>query len=102
MSKKVVYEAFNKQLTKEEYQKLISSDGFSIVQRFKLYSFKTRTEKNRQKHLAYLSYKASWRMFWQSLTPEQKLTIKRMPHFDAEVFYEITGIRLGKLHKEEK
>ena len=95
MSKKVVYEAFNKQLTKEEYQKLIGSDGFSIVQRFKLYSFKTRTEKNGQKHIAHLSYKASWRMFWQKLTPEQKLTIKRMPHFDADVFYEITGIKLG-------
>ena len=102
MSKKVVYEAFNKQLTKEEYQKLISSDGFSIVQRFKLYSFKTRTKKNGQKHIACLSYKASWHMFWQKLTPEQKLTIKRMPHFDADVFYEITGIRLGKLHREEK
>jgi len=67
-----------------------------------LYSFKTRTKKNGQKHIAYLSYKASWRMFWQKLTPEQKLTVKRMPHFDADVFYEITGIRLGKLHREEK
>ena len=45
---------------------------------------------------------ASWRMFWQSLTTEQKLTIKRMPHFDADVFYEITGIRLGKLHRLEQ
>ena len=102
MTKKIAYEAFNKLLTEREYDALINSEGFMILQRFNLYSFKTRTEKNRQKHLAYLSYKASWRMFWQSLTPEQKLTIKRMPHFDADVFYEITGIRLGKLHKEEK
>ena len=102
MTKKIMYEAFNKQLTKEEYDALIESEGFALLQRFSLYSFKTRTEKNGQKHLAYLSYKASWRMFWQKLTPEQKLTIKRMPHFDADVFYEITGIRLGKLHREEK
>jgi len=102
MTKKIMYEAFNKQLTKEEHDTLMGSEGFALLQRFRLYSFKTRTKKNGQKRLACLSYKASWRMFWQKLTPEQKLTIKRMPHFDADVFYEITGIRLGKLHKEEK
>ena len=102
MTKKITYEAFNKQLTEEGYDALIESEGFTILQRFRLYSFKTRTEKNGQKRLFHLSYKASWRMFWQSLTPMQKLTIKRMPHFDADVFYEITGIRLGILHKEEK
>lgn len=102
MTKKITYEAFNKQLTEEGYDALIESEGFTILQRFRLYSFKTRTTKNGQKRLFHLAYKASWRMFWQSLTPMQKLTIKRMPHFDADVFYEITGIRLGILHKEEK
>ena len=97
MSKKITYEAFNKQLTKEEYDDLIESEGFTLLQRFRLYAFKIRTEKNGQKHLAYLSYKASWRMFWQTITPIQKLTVKRMPHFDANVFYEITGIKLGKV-----
>ena len=100
MSKKITYEAFNKQLTKEEYDDLIESEGFTLLQRFRLYAFKTRTEKNGQKHLAYLSYKTSWRMFWQTLTPMQKLTVKRMPHFDADVFYEITGIKLGLSQKE--
>ena len=100
MTKKITYEAFNKQLTKEEYDALIESEGFTILQRFRLYSFKTRTTKNGQKRLFHLAYKASWRMFWQSLTPMQKLTIKRMPHFDADVFYEITGIKLGRLQKE--
>ena len=95
MTKKITYEAFNKQLTKEEYDDLIGSEGFMLLQCFRLYAFKTRTEKNGQKHLAYLSYKASWQMFWQTLTPMQKLTVKRMPHFDADVFYEITGIKLG-------
>ena len=94
MTKKITYEAFNKQLTKEEYDDLIGSEGFMLLQCFRLHAFKTRTEKNGQKHLAYLSYKASWRMFWQTITPMQKLTVKRMPHFDADVFYEITGIRL--------
>ena len=94
MSKKITYEAFDKQLTETEYYKLINSKVFSIVQRFSLYSFKTRTKKNGLKCIAYLDYKASWRMFWQTLTPQEKLAVKRMPHFDADVFYEITGIRL--------
>jgi len=98
MTKKITYEAFNKQLTKEEYDDLIGSEGFMLLQCFRLYAFKTRTEKNGQKHLAYLSYKASWRMFWQTITPMQKLTVKRMPHFDADVFYEITGIRITQRH----
>ena len=98
MTKKITYEAFNKQLTKEEYDDLIGSEGFRLLQRFRLYAFKTRTEKNGQKRLAYLSYKTSWRMFWQTLTPMQKLTVKRMPHFDADVFYEITGIRITQRH----
>ena len=100
MTKKITYEAFNKQLTEEEYDALIESEGFAILQCFSLYSFKARTKKNGQKHIACLSYKASWRVFWQTLTPMQKLKIKRMPHFDTDVFYEITGIRLGKLHRE--
>ena len=100
MSKKITYEAFNKQLSKEEYAALIQSEGFRLLRRFRLYSFKTRIKKNGQKRLAHLSYKASWRIFWQRLTPEQKLTIKRMPHFNADVFYEITGIKLGRLQEE--
>ena len=95
MTKKITYEAFNKRLTEEEFESLIYSNGFSILQRFSLYSFNVRTEKNGQKHLEHLSYKTSWRMFWQTLTPQEKLAIKRMPHFDSAVFYEITGIRLG-------
>ena len=101
MTKKITYEAFNKQLSKEEYDALIESEGFTLLCRFRLCLFKTRTTKNGQKHLACLSYKASWRVFWQTLTPMQKLTIKRIPHFDADVFYEITGISLGKLPKKK-
>ena len=101
MTKKITYEAFNKQLSKEEYDALIESEGFTLLCRFRLCLFKTRTTKNGQKHLACLSYKASWRVFWQTLTPMQKLTIKKIPHFDADVFYEITGISLGKLPKKK-
>ena len=94
MSKRISYEAFNKSLSEEEYRDLIRSEGFRILSGFKLYAYK---EKDVLSRLRYLPYKTSWKMFWQTLTPKEKLTVKRMPHFDAQVFYEITGIKLGKV-----
>ena len=102
MSRRISYEAFNKSLSANEYRLLKISEGFDILKRFKLYSFKARLLKENPKQRVYLSYKESWRMFWQTLTPKEKLAVKRMPHFDAQVFYEITGIKLGLSQKEVK
>ena len=99
MSRRISYEAFNKSLSADEYNLLKISEGFYILKRFKLYSFKDRPSKEKPKQRVYLSYKESWRMFWQTLTPKEKLAVKRMPHFDAQVFYEITGIKLGLVQK---
>ena len=99
MSRRISYEAFNKSLSVNEYSLLKISKGFNILKRFKLYSFKDRLSKEKPKQRVYLSYKESWRMFWQTLTPKEKLAVKRMPHFDAQVFYEITGIKLGLVQK---
>ena len=96
MSKRISYEAFNKSLSEEEYRDLIRSEGFRILSGFKLYAYK---EKDVLSRLRYLPYKISWKMFWQTLTPKEKLAVKRMPHFDAQVFYEITGIKLGLVQK---
>ncbi|MEL3905523.1 MAG: pentapeptide repeat-containing protein [Treponema sp.] len=94
MSKRISYEAFNKKLSEAEYNRIITSRGWRILQRFKLADAIERGCKGGKKERAYLSYKASWRIFWDSLTPKEKLEIKRMPHFDAAVFYEITGIKI--------
>jgi hypothetical protein len=38
-------------------------------------------------------YKTLWRYFWNSLTFKERVAIRRMPHFDKDVFFEITGVK---------
>jgi len=39
-----------------------------------------------------ISYKEAWKKLWSSLSTEQKKEIEELPNFDADIFYEITGI----------
>ncbi len=39
-------------------------------------------------------YKQAWKDSWNAAHPEDRIRIKDLPNFDAEVFYEITGIRV--------
>ncbi|MGP1530018.1 MAG: DUF7666 domain-containing protein [Treponema sp.] len=94
MSERISFEAFNKSLLKQEYQALIDSDGFNILQHFYLYFCKTKQSKDGAKKRRCIGYKKSWKLFWDGLTPKQKLSVKRMPHFDKAVFFEITGIKV--------
>ena len=40
------------------------------------------------------SYKQAWKDKWDATSDEDRQIIMSMPNFDAEVFYEITGIRV--------
>ena len=44
------------------------------------------------------SYKEACAIWWEELTDENKKIIQQIPNFDADVFFDITGIRV----KEEK
>ena len=94
MSERISFEAFNKSLSKQEYQALIDSDGFKVLQRFCLYFYRAKQSKDGVKRKECIGYKESWKLFWDWLTPKQKLSVKRMPHFDAAVFFDITGIKV--------
>lgn len=47
----------------------------------------TKTLKNR-------SYKEACTIWWEKLTEENKKIIQQIPNFDADVFFDITGIRV--------
>ncbi len=47
-------------------------------------------------YLKTLSYKEAWAEGWKKATQEQKDWYKSFPNFDAEIFFEITGIRIDK------
>jgi hypothetical protein len=39
-------------------------------------------------------YKKSWAIVWEKCSAEEKECFKSLPNFNAEIFYEITGIRV--------
>jgi len=93
MSKRISFEAFNKSLTKEEFENLVQSHGYRICQHFELVRFRVRTQTGKYGDFRYLSYKKSWQCFWNKLSFNQRNAIRKMPHFDKDIFFEITGIK---------
>jgi hypothetical protein len=94
MSRRISYEAFNKTLTEAEFNELTSSPGYQICQNFRLVKFRVRTQSGKFGDVRYMSYKSSWRVFWNNLRFDQRLAIRRMPHLDKYVFFDITGVQL--------
>ena len=89
--------AFNKLLAMSEIKKIRSSPGANVCERFRLLKYRVRTQSGKYGGYRYLSYKASWRHFWESLSRKEKLDVVSMPHFQPNVFAEITGISLKKI-----
>lgn len=48
------------------------------------------------KSLKTRSYKEACAIWWEALTKENKEIIQQIPNFDADVFFDITGIRVGE------
>jgi hypothetical protein len=46
-------------------------------------------------YLKTLSYKEAWAVGWAKATDKQKEWYKSLPNFDAKIFEEITGIKIG-------
>ena len=40
-------------------------------------------------------YKTAWANLWAKATTEQKKSVEALPNFDAKIFEEITGIKIG-------
>ena len=99
--------AFNKILNdKEEF---INSKGYKIIaanfDNSKWISFNDMTDEEKTKHpeskitggyVKFIPYKEAWRNFWIERTEAEKRAITKMPNFDADVFYEITGIKVNE------
>jgi hypothetical protein len=94
MSKRISYEAFNKQLTEKEYAELTQSAGFSVCRKFNLVKYRVRSKAGKFGGFRYMGYKSSWKVFWNSLAFKERNTVRKMPHLDKAVFEEITGVKL--------
>jgi hypothetical protein len=103
MSRRISYEAFNKSLTKDEFEELVSSAGYSICRGFRLVRISIRNKETKSRRIEHIGYKASWKVFWNNLSFKHRVAVRRMPFFDEKVFFEITGIQLrsGKRMENE-
>ena len=93
---------FNKEtdFTMEEFMKTkwyqaLTSGEFNLTE-WRPYTDKEKACDERKKiiggELVTIPYKAACANYWNSLSVEDKAIIKTMPNFDANIFYEITGI----------
>jgi hypothetical protein len=94
MSRRISWEAFNKSLTANEFRALTRSAGYKVCEKFRLVKFRVRAETGKFGDFQYLDYKASWQVFWNSLSLRQRMDVRRMPFLDKDVFLEITGVKL--------
>ena len=98
---------FNVQITSEEYNKI-------SIPRIKLPLTKwieekemNDKEKENNENYKYLggylrvnSYKDSWKEFWSTAEESVKKQFKEIPHFNSEIFEEITGINIEEKVEE--
>jgi len=85
---------FNKLVDISEVKKIINTEGYNKLCKYHLYKYRVRTRTGKYGDYRYCSYKQSWKIFFSKLTAKEKLAIKRIPYFDSDVFFEITGVKL--------
>ena len=47
-------------------------------------------------YLKILDYKEAWKIFWEKISEENRQKFLNLPNFDADIFFEITGINIKK------
>ncbi len=95
------FRIFNKDVLEETYNKVKNSldiKGFKlpIAKWIKIEDVKdpTTTQKQLGGYLKTLSYQNAWKEMWNGLSQSDKLFFQELPHFDSEIFFKITGIKI--------
>lgn len=100
------YRIFNKQVTKDEYEKILSSlSSINIPQtKWTDEKYMSAEEKKNIKiakdiggFLKTYSCEEAWASFWATATSEQKSAILNISQFDAEIFKGITGLDVANV-----
>ena len=81
-------------MEESELQKILHSRGFNILMRFRLVKYRVRTKTGKFGDYRYISYKKSWKYLWSTLLIQERIAVSEIPHFDKNVFFEITGIKV--------
>ena len=103
------YSAFNKPIMKEERENVDKPRWlfFSLTEWINVNDM-TETEKRNNPnykttwwYLKVYDYKEAFQNSYNKATREEQLKIKELPNFDADIFYEISGIRIEDEPVEE-
>ena len=77
-----------------------ASSGLEVVE-WRYWDEMTESERSKNKdaetcggYLKKYGYKEAWANLWEKLTDKEKNSFKTLPNFDADVFEDITGIRI--------
>lgn len=84
---------FNKLVSQRDKERFHDSEGYRICNRFRLVKYRIRTQTGKYGDYRYLSYKSSWRVFWNNLMFTERKAIRDMPFFDSKIFEVITGVK---------
>ena len=93
---------FNREIKRSEWEKANIPDFFYFnLTTFVFEYAMTQEEKEQNKrwenvggYLKTLDYKEAWQESYRKASQEDKDKVKKLPNFDADVFFEITGIRV--------
>ena len=80
-----------------KYNNALRSVGLKLTEWIEYTEEEMKEDKNKRLIGGYLkeySYKEACANWWDELTEENKEIIKSIPNFDADKFYEITGIKI--------
>ena len=98
-----LFRVFNKWIPKAEYDAINWPDFFWFGLTVWV-SFDTSTEDERKEYkkeietcggfLKTLEYKEAWKLSWGNASLSDREKVKKIPGFDADIFFDITGIRV--------
>ena len=100
--------AFNKPCTPDEWRNAVKPNWlyFDLTEWIATDDMTDQEKRDNPTHkttggyLKVYDYKEAWRRSYNKATREEQLAVKNLPNFDADVFYQISGIRIDEQEEE--
>ena len=105
------YRVFNKQLTKEQWEKVNSSFSSIKLPVTKWIGKDDMTDEEKENSsvrkeiggfLRVLSYEQAWKSWWDDASKSDKKKILDCEYFDAKIFKDITGLEVEKENSKKE
>lgn len=95
------YRIFNTPVSEKEYMAFKAHKGYKVLVCFSLFSYSIK-RKDKKREVKSFSYKESWKIFWSTLSLQERYLVYQLPFLKKDIFFEITGIQLHEKILEKK